>query len=772
MGQREHPSDSPDVLDTPLPTGTVTFLFSDIEGSTRLLKALRGGYGSVLADHERLLREAFVGHDGREIDTQGDSFFVAFARARDAVVAAATCQRSLSAHSWPQGVTVRVRMGIHTGEPSVEHGRYLGLDVHRAARICSAGHGGQVLLSRLTAGLVEEDLPDGVELREVGSVRLKDIDRPERLSQLVISGLPPDFPPLRVDSGDDVVDAGRALGSAEIAGMAARTTPLSVSLLGPVEASRGGEQITIGAQKQRMILAALALRLGDTVPSDFLIDVLWGRSPPPTAVKALQVYVSELRKLLDGRPSSFSVIQSRPGGYRLVIPQAALDLARFEELWTDGRQALAVGDSGAAVSRLRDALSMWRGDPLSDLRYEEAFSVEIARLEDMRLSCIEDQLDAELWLEQPGALVPRIEHLVAASPLRERLRGLLMLALYRDGRQADALAAYRQVRDMLVAELGIDPSPALATLERRILQQDPSLLVSRPDAQQPIQSSSVATRTLLVVSQSGRDLDELSRFAAEVTEAHHDRELVLTRMVAMLSGDAAGGGLAEATHQLSERRDDLVARGIDARVAAFNSMRPGADLVKLANHQDADLILLDGSDALLEGRFGIADELLRDAPCDVALHLPARGEASGGPVLVPFSGSEHDWAALELGVLLCRRAGVRLVMAGAAADDGDDASRLLATASLVIQRTSSVIAEPILVPAGPEGILDLAADARLVIVGLSPRFRERGLGATRHAIARNVPSAVVFVRRGTRPGVLTPGHMATRFAWSVATTWK
>jgi YVTN family beta-propeller protein len=179
-----------------LPSGTVTFLFSDMEGSTRLLTQLGGDYSDVLADHHRILREAFAAHGGQEVDTQGESFFVAFGRAKDAVAAAVAAQRDLAAYPWPEGVEVRVRMGLHTGEPKVGEERYVGLGVHKAARIGAAGHGGQVLLSRTTRELVEDELPPGVAIRELGERRLKDLDQPERLAQLVVEGLPSEFKPL------------------------------------------------------------------------------------------------------------------------------------------------------------------------------------------------------------------------------------------------------------------------------------------------------------------------------------------------------------------------------------------------------------------------------------------------------------------------------------------------------------------------------------------------------------------------------------------------
>ena len=175
-----------------LPTGTVTFLFTDIQGSTELLARLgRDEYGALLDEHRRLLRAAFLDADGREVDTQGDAFFAAFPSAASAIQAAVRIQRETAATPLP------VRMGIHTGEPLLAPTGYVGLDVHRAARICSAGHGGQALISQATRELIEDDLPDGLGLRDLGEHRLKDLARPQRLSQIVIEGLANEFPALR-----------------------------------------------------------------------------------------------------------------------------------------------------------------------------------------------------------------------------------------------------------------------------------------------------------------------------------------------------------------------------------------------------------------------------------------------------------------------------------------------------------------------------------------------------------------------------------------------
>jgi class 3 adenylate cyclase len=187
-----------------LPGGTVTFLFTDIEGSTRLLQELGDGYGDVVRDHRRLLREHLGDKGGAEVDTQGDAFFYSFTRARDAVAGAVAAQRALAAHSWPQGSEVRVRMGLHTGEPSVGEEGYLGLDVVRAARICSAGHGGQILLSETTRALLGNDLPEGVSVVDLGQQNLKDVQH-ERIYQLAIDG-DQSFPPLKTHAPKSASD--------------------------------------------------------------------------------------------------------------------------------------------------------------------------------------------------------------------------------------------------------------------------------------------------------------------------------------------------------------------------------------------------------------------------------------------------------------------------------------------------------------------------------------------------------------------------------------
>ena len=200
-----------------LPSGTVTFVFSDVEGSTALLKQLGERYDDVISTHRRLMRELFTTHGGVEIDTQGDAFFFAFPRARDAITAAVEAQRAHARHDWPDGVDVRVRMGLHTGEPALGSEGYLGLDVVRAARLCTAGSGGHVLLSETTRALVGSTLPEGVSIFPLGERRLKDIDEPERVFELEIDGAAPPGEPAQAaptsDEDDLGADFGKRLGA-------------------------------------------------------------------------------------------------------------------------------------------------------------------------------------------------------------------------------------------------------------------------------------------------------------------------------------------------------------------------------------------------------------------------------------------------------------------------------------------------------------------------------------------------------------------------------
>jgi peptide/nickel transport system substrate-binding protein len=303
-----------------LPVGTVTFLFTDIEGSTQLLKQLGGElYGQALDEHRRILRTEFADHDGREIDTQGDSFFVAFRRAKDAINAAIACQRDLAAHAWPQGCELRVRMGIHTGEPAMGSERYVGMGVHRAARICAAGHGGQVLVSQTTRELMRDDpLPD-VSLRDLGEHQLKDMDEPERIFQLVARGLREDFPELKTAApapfegregelaeaaAEEMAKPWRRPGRRVLVGatFAAAVVGLGIGVL----LTQGGGS-TAGAG-----IAANAVGVVDSDSGRIVAEVPVGSAPAEIAVSPDAVWVTNVNEKLLTRvdPATNQVVQT------------------------------------------------------------------------------------------------------------------------------------------------------------------------------------------------------------------------------------------------------------------------------------------------------------------------------------------------------------------------------------------------------------------------------------------------------------------------------
>ncbi|HET7047977.1 MAG TPA: ABC transporter substrate-binding protein [Solirubrobacteraceae bacterium] len=241
-------------------------------------------------------------------------------------------------------------------------------------------------------------------------------------------------------------------------------------ILGPLEAVVAGRAVPLGGAQQRALLAVLVVRRGEVVAIDRLVDELWGERPPRTAAKTVQGYVAALRKVL-----SSDVIVTRGRGYVLDVEPDQVDAGRFESLLADAQRASAGSDPNVTRERLRAALGLWRGEPLTELACDGLVRIEVARLQELRLAAIGDQIDAELALGQHEAVVGQLEALVREHPLSERFRAQLMLALYRSGRQADALRAYRDARRVLVDELGIEPGPALRDLERGILSHDPAL---------------------------------------------------------------------------------------------------------------------------------------------------------------------------------------------------------------------------------------------------------------------------------------------------------
>ena len=521
-------------------------------------------------------------------------------------------------------------------------------------------------------------------------------------------------------------------------------------LLGPLEVAEHDRSLALGGVKQRSLLAILLLNANELVSTDRLIDQLWGATPPATCAKSIQVYVSRLRKVLGERR-----LATHPPGYVLRIEPSELDLARFEQLAGEARRAAPE----SAARKLREALALWRGPALADLAYESFAEVETARLEEMRLAVLEQRVDADLALGRHAELVGELEALVTRHPLRERLRCQVMLALYRSARQAEALDAYRAARRELSEELGLEPSEEVKRLEQAILCQDPALELPRPAPPRDGARDPVPDRALLVVPRGLQGLDPLLRLAEPLAASGPARELIV-------AGVVPSEELAAATAVLAERRDRLLAGGIAARTAAFSSPSRGEDVARLAAQESVDLLLMEAGPSPLDGDAGV---VLERAPCDVALLVEAGGSLRDGPVIVPFGAAAHDWAALELAAWVARAVDAPLRLMGAAdrREDGRDASRLLADASLIVQRTAGIVAEPLLASPGQRGIAALAENSGLLVVGLSERWRQEGLGRVRTELAEMPPAPTVFVRRGTRPGGLAPAESRTRFSWSL-----
>jgi DNA-binding SARP family transcriptional activator len=461
-------------------------------------------------------------------------------------------------------------------------------------------------------------------------------------------------------------------------------------LLGPFEAPA-----PVPGGKPKALLARLVLAAGRPVTAEALADSLW-TDPPPSAPKLVQAHVSALRKALGA-----TAIETRGAGY--ALRGSTSDLARFEEL-----TELARGERDARrrAAVLREALGLWRGEPLAEFRREPFAAQAAARLEELRLHALVRRVDAELELGLHEQLAGELRALVDEAPLREQLRARLMLALYRSGRQVDALEAYREGRRLLVDELGIEPGLELQELERAILRQDRTLEAAPPDERRGA-IVCVGCAPLSLVGPLGREI-----VLVELTEA---------------------GRLAEA----SRRLDAL--RGPGIRTASFTSDDRAADAVRLATEQEADLLV-------------VADAAPAGAPCDVAvLHEPVPFEP-GGPILAPFGGDPDEWRGLELAAWLARAHGLPLRLVGAEATaERRDASRVLAAASLALQRFAGVAAEPVLGPV-------LEQEGSAIVASLARGGELPG--------RTSVP--VLLVRGGLRPGGLAPEQSLTRFSWTAA----
>jgi DNA-binding SARP family transcriptional activator len=512
---------------------------------------------------------------------------------------------------------------------------------------------------------------------------------------------------------------------------------LEFRILGPLEVATDRRRVRLGGRRQRATLAILLLDANRVVPVERLADELYAGRPPATAVTQVQRQVSELRTAL----GSAAAIETRPPGYLLPLAPGQLDLSRFESL-TERAAGTAHGE---AATLLREALALWRGPALADLAYEPFARAAVERLEELRIVAVEARIEADLALGRHAALVAELDALVREHPLRERLHGQRMLALYRSHRQAEALDAYRATHRLLADGFGLEPSEPLRRLQRAMLARDPALelATARPPALRAVVAAPTSDDAAARLAEAARPL---------VRSGAHG--LLLVRIV-------------QAEEELEAASAVVRAQGGEARTAAFTSRDPTGDLARLAAANECDLILVDGPADIdgVELPQALA-RLLERSPTHVAVLVGGRPDPAHG-VFVPFGGGEHDWAALELGAWLASSTAAPLRLVGTRADERGgrrDASRLLADASLAVQRLVAVDAAPVL--ADPDALVDAVSGAGVVVVGISPRWRHEGIGESRRVLVRAGPP-VLLVHRGPRPGALAPPESRTRFTWTI-----
>jgi DNA-binding SARP family transcriptional activator len=366
---------------------------------------------------------------------------------------------------------------------------------------------------------------------------------------------------------------------------------LEFRLLGPLEASDETGDLLLGGKKQRAVLALLLLDANRVVSTDRLIDALWGETPPRTAATSLQNFVSQLRKTLGPE-----MVETRPPGYILHASADQIDLERFERLVADA----ALDDPQARAADLREALLLWRGAPLADFRFDAWAETEIARLDELRLAALEERIAAELDAGRHAALVGELESLVAQHPVRERLRAHLMLALYRSGRQTEALEVYQQARRWLTAELGIEPGNELQELHRAILRQETGLALggARPASDDHLAEVTETTLAGRVVPVLGSDVADLARELARRFE-YPESNGGLARIAQYVAIMKGSGPLYDELHTL------LAVDVPPTRVHRFFASLPPVLRARGVPHQ---LLVTTSYDTALEQAFTDAGE--------------------------------------------------------------------------------------------------------------------------------------------------------------------
>jgi WD40 repeat protein/DNA-binding SARP family transcriptional activator/class 3 adenylate cyclase/energy-coupling factor transporter ATP-binding protein EcfA2 len=441
------------------PVETWTVLFTDQIGSTEMrVRVGEEAFDGIRGDLDTRVAAALTAHGVVVTKPTGDGVMGGFtstvAALRCAVaIQQAVAERNRTASESVAGAErVALRIGISVGDAVVENGDLQGTAVVEAARLCAVASGGTILCSE--AVRVVSANRSACSFGPVRPVQLKGLPGPVQVHEV-------SWAPLPYDPGEH---------------------RLAFRVLGPLEVLDGDRRVVIGGPKERLVLGLLLARVNSPVSVDALMDAVWGDRPPRTAERTVHAYVARVRRTLEprrprGEPSTVLATVGR--GYQLRLDATQLDATRFGDLAKRGSDQLARGDD-AASSTLRQALGLWRGEAFGEFREVEACVAEGRRLEELRLGLVEDRVDADLAAGQSTELVGEIEALLREEPFRERLWGQLMLALYRSGRQRDALEAYQRARTLLADELGIEPGPDLRRLEAAVLAQDPSLDVLRP----------------------------------------------------------------------------------------------------------------------------------------------------------------------------------------------------------------------------------------------------------------------------------------------------
>jgi DNA-binding SARP family transcriptional activator/class 3 adenylate cyclase/WD40 repeat protein len=426
-------------------------VFSDIVGSTALRNRLgEVAFTTLREAHDALAADLVEACSGQVVRWQGDGLVVAFSSAGQALEYASLLQPSMDRLA-ESDASFELRVGIGLGDVLNETtGDFDGPAFVDAARLCDAAEPRQVLctdiVSRASRAYTADDFGPAVEmeLKGLGAVEVREFLR---------------------------------------RGTPTATSGLTVAVLGSLRAERGGRELDIGGPKERRVLSVLAAASGNAVGVDELIEALWASDPPRTAERSVQAYVARLRKVLEpsrNRGAPPRVIVNDGRGYRLALSRDALDSTRFEHLTTTAHEQLAAGHALRARGALDEALSLWRGSPFADHFDAERCASEARRLEEIRRLALEDRTTARLSLGEAAELVPELETLVTEHPLQERLWANLMIALYRSGRQSDALRTFQRARTALVDELGVEPGHELRRLEAAILEHDPALLTDSP----------------------------------------------------------------------------------------------------------------------------------------------------------------------------------------------------------------------------------------------------------------------------------------------------